>query len=111
LGVQLLEKNWRPEDETLIRRALETIPSDIDVDELHSVVCSLVDLTEGNAEAAFGTLLPWVYENSPCSICRRTSVEQMLQRNIATQEFLDECRDDCDQEIRELAEKWEPRHE
>jgi len=110
LGIDLLQKNYRAEDETLIRRALETIPPEIDVDQLHGIVCSLVDLIKDNAEFTFETLLPWIYENSPCSLCRRDSLKQMLQRNIATKELIEECRDDCYSETRELAEKWKAQH-
>jgi hypothetical protein len=105
LGIGLLEKNYQLEDEALLLRTLESIPADIDIHELHAIVMSLIDLVASNAEFSFDSIPLWVYENSPCPHCRRRSVEQMIERSIATKNLLEECLDDSYEMTREFAHK------
>ena len=102
LGISLLEKNYQPEDESLLRRTLESVPADTDIHDLHSIVMSLHDLAAANAGFSFEPILLWTYENSPCPYCRGKSVELMIRRNIATETLLEECRDDSYEKTRKL---------
>ena len=103
-GISLLENNYQPEDESLLLRTLKSVPADIDIHDLHSIVMSLHGLAEANAGFSFEPILLWAYENSPCPYCRGKSVEQMIQRNIATKKLLEECRDDSYERTRKLAD-------
>jgi len=65
---------------------------------------SLLDLVAANTGFSFESILLWVYDNSPCPHCRCKSVEQMIQRNIAKKNLLEECLDDVYERTRELAD-------
>ena len=103
LGIRLLEKNYQPEDESLLQQMLELIPQNIDPQELWHICYDTLDLIDNNAEFLFESILPWIYENMPCPHCRSRSVRLMLQRNIASKNLLEECLDDSYEDTRKLA--------
>jgi len=102
-GIDLLKNNYRPEDEALIQRSLESVSADNDDQDMHAIVTALIDLVKNNAEFSFEPILFWIYENSPCPCWRGDSVELMIQRNIASKNLLEECLDDSYESTRELA--------
>jgi hypothetical protein len=63
----------------------------------------ILALIDDNADFLFEPILLWVYENMPCPCCRRRCVEQMIQRNIAPNNLLEECCDDLYEATRKLA--------
>jgi hypothetical protein len=65
-----------------------------------------------NPSDAFAPILLWMYENGLCSDCREDIVERLLEMNQLTPKILEECRNDCNAVIRELAEKqWAQQYE
>ena len=45
----------------------------------------------------------WVYEHTPCSLCRESAVKALLERERAPKTLLLECLWDCSKDIRAMA--------
>jgi len=71
---------------------------------LHGVGMDIIKLAE-TYPVAFREPLLWFYERTPCSICRRSVVEELHKRQLVPKEIWEECLDDCDDGLRELAQK------
>ena len=103
-GFELILSSFRPEDEEAIITALQThrFPNEW---HLHSAGMDVIKLAETYPEVAFREPLLWFYERTPCSICRYNIVVELDKRQLVPKEIWEECFDDCDVGLRELAEK------
>lgn len=102
-GFELILSSFRPEDENVIAVALQThrFPHE---GYLHGVGLDIINLAEKYPEVAFRESLLWYYEQTPCSLCRHSIVEELNKRRLVTKEIWEECLDDCNDELRELAQ-------
>lgn len=105
--LDLLIRNFCPQDEQLILAALATLSPD--VDEAHNLGSSLLDICDANTSCASLGMLKWVYEFTPCTLCRYSSVKQMAVIGEVPQEILAECLDDANEDLRNLAEECKER--
>ena len=103
-GIGLLEKNFQTGDELLLQEKLDSLPPDIDPDDLHAIGQAILDLARANPDAHLESLLLWVYEKTYCPPCRYSAVKCIIQRNAAPQYLIEECLDDSYQYTRELAQ-------
>jgi hypothetical protein len=97
--VGLFRTNFMPGDERLLFDVLE-MPDD--VEERHGLLLDVSALLEKNPEADPSLLGLLVYAQTPCSQCRQGAVEVLTKRRLAPSWMLDECRLDCDLDIRKL---------
>lgn len=95
----LLEKNYQPGDAALLERILQ-IPDDRDL--LHGVLFDLVKVFQSNKVAESTNLMLFVYDQSPCSNCRRNAVEILISTGTAPDWLLVECHYDSSEEIRSM---------
>jgi len=97
-GISLLWNNALPGDEPAILAAIVPLSDDWDV---HSVAMDMLKLGK---DLDIREHLIWVYENSPCSLCRNSAVRDLIEINQAPDSILQECLLDCDTDLRKLAE-------
>ncbi|MCL2622974.1 MAG: hypothetical protein FWD31_04830 [Planctomycetaceae bacterium] len=104
VGIELIRGSFQPEDEEAITTALQThhFPHEFC---LHGVGSDIIKLAETYPEVAFQESLLWFYERTPCSLCRHNVVEELNKRQLVPKDIWEECIDDCDDRLRELAEK------
>ncbi len=98
-GIALLVNNFEGGDFALCAEHLKQLD---DVDEVHHLVGVLLDLCEAHPGADALDSLLYVYECSPCSTCRRTAVEAMLNSKNAPTWVLIESAFDADPDTRAL---------
>lgn len=105
--LDLFIRNYYPQDEQLIMSALALLSPD--VDEAHNLGSSLLDICDANTSCASLDMLKWVYESTPCSLCRYSSVKQMAIIGEVPHEIFAECLDDANEDLRNLAEECKKR--
>lgn len=71
--------------------------------ELHGTVLDLLHLVEKKKRMKDVRLATWIYENSPCRMCRYGSVKVMVDRSILPHWIAEECLADAYDDIREIA--------
>lgn len=101
--LDLFIRNYQPQDERLILSALA--PLSPDEDEAHSLGSSLLKICENNTARTSLDMLKWVYESTPCTVCRFSAVKQMAEIGGVPPEILAECVDDADGDLRHLAKE------
>lgn len=101
--LDLFIRNYQPQDEQLILSALTLLPPD--EDEAHSLGSSLLNICDENTSGASLDMLKWVYESTPCTVCRHSAVKQMAATGRVPPEIVAECLDDADEDLRHLAQE------
>jgi hypothetical protein len=98
-AVSLLEQNFAPGDFAAIEAALPKWRND---DDVHRAGLGILAVTRDELTAQGVTCLAWVYENTPCADCREFAVARLIELGALTRDVLEECRDDCHSDTREL---------
>ncbi|MFI5385722.1 MAG: hypothetical protein ACHQ50_06335 [Fimbriimonadales bacterium] len=98
-GIGVLRRNAVPGDEPAFLRAVAKLTHE---DDIHGAGIDLRGL--GN-ELDTRDIRIWVYETTPCSLCREGAVKRLIESGRAPEELLRECLLDCDDYTRELATK------
>jgi hypothetical protein len=99
-AITLFNRNYVSGDHEVIENAL-FVPEDKET--THNIGYGILALTKSQKGAELTKLLEWVYENTPCSICRRNALKGLLERNRASDSMLVESVWDCCEETRTLA--------
>jgi hypothetical protein len=92
-GVTLLVNNFEASDFAMCAEYLEPLH---DADQAHRLVGELLDLCEAHADADASDCLLYVYELSPCSICRKRALKALIDTNAAPAWVLTEAAHDAD---------------
>gem|GEM_PF-633181 len=102
-GFELILSSFRAEDEEVIAASLQrhTLPDDV----LHGVGYDIIQLVMKYPEVMFREPLLWLYDRTPCSLCRHNIVQELDKRQLVPKEIWEECIDDCSDELRTLAKK------
>jgi hypothetical protein len=102
VAIQLLERNFEPEDLGRVERMVEGLA--LDEEAWHGVGLAILNLYERAPIPAKSapSLLLRVYEETPCSICRGSSVEKLLARAEVPAWMEDEARFDADTDTARL---------
>jgi len=98
--VGLFVHNYRPGDHSLIEAAL---PQNEDIHALHSIGHDVRALAEAQGDPELAGCLLWMYEHTPCSLCRRNAVKLLIERERAPEPLLEECVWDADGDTRKRA--------
>lgn len=101
-AIELLINNYRSGDFQLVESVL-TVCEERAFN--HAVGCDLIDLTQAQKSLELVNCLLWVYQNTPCTYCRREAVEILIELKQMPEALLKECLHDCSSEIRNLAAK------
>jgi hypothetical protein len=100
-AIDLFIDNYESSDAKLIINALYAVkPAP---DDAHNFSHSILNLTENHKDLQLTDALIWVYENTPCSTCRRYAAKRLNERGALSQEMIDECLWDGSEEIRKFA--------
>jgi hypothetical protein len=97
----VLSSNYQSGDHRVIMATLDRFSEH---SAIHGIGIAVRKLAEQNQHPDLKPTLLWMYETTPCSYCRLHTVELLIARNETPRELLDECRWDCREETRELAE-------
>jgi hypothetical protein len=104
--LRLFIRSYRPGDHEAINAVLDASPlAELTCDDRHHIGYDLVEVAKTQSDPDLARSLEWVYEHSPCSNCRGTSLEQLIERRRARRELLDESRWDCSAQTREIARR------
>lgn len=107
-AILMLLNNFHPGDGTRLIRLVKSVSLDEHYGDWHSVFIAVRDLIEQNPEAdreLSAALLPYMLREGFCSCCRLHLLQLMQPRGLLTPELIEECRRDCNLEIREFIEK------
>lgn len=100
-AVLMLINNYRDSDRKILPDILSNIKIERDNESgWHNIVLEIVR----NAENLPDEFIFFVYEKSMCSCCRESAVDELIRRNLFTEEIRSECLCDCNSDIRKLAE-------
>jgi len=99
--IRLLEKNYEVGDHELIESLTSLVPVG---DHLHSFTMGVLDIYEANETQDAIRLLLFVYEHTPCSLCRERSVKQLLKQDALPDWVRNECPYDASEDVRELVQ-------
>jgi hypothetical protein len=73
--LDLFINNYRAGDAELILAKLQSI--EIDSEDLHAIGFSIDDISKQQVNPELVILLEWIYDRTPCCICRNRIVEQL----------------------------------
>jgi len=99
-AVALLAANFVEDDWLLIE---ELSKSHSKLDDYHNLGWSVLDVFEAYPTTAAITTLMNLYEFNPCSACRGKFVKCLASLNAVPQWMLEECKHDCNLDLREWA--------
>ncbi len=102
-GYACLQSSFSAEDEPFLESALSSFTS-LSADDLHALGYPLMEVAQRmeSPELRFA-MLRWVYENTPCSLCRSKPVEEMVKHGVLPDFYRRELEFDADSYSRELA--------
>lgn len=102
----LLVTNYIPEDAMLLESFLRDLISQKDWDDVHAAGMDIYRaFREGSGIPHPKHLLPILYEYNPCSFCRESALVYMSRHRMLTEEILEECLYDSNDDIRCYAAK------
>ncbi len=91
-AIKLFSKNYEPGEHKLIESVL-CVSENPGME--HAIGFDLVELAEAQRYPELASCCLWVYENTPCSLCRKRMVEALLKLEQAPQTLILECLWDC----------------
>ena len=96
-------RNVRDEDAALLEGLVKQIPVGPDDESgWHRIYIHVLNMAKKGLKAPPG-LLTHIYEHSYCSCCRDRALRQLGKRRLLTEEMLQECLFDSNEEIRHYA--------
>ncbi|MDE6677870.1 MAG: hypothetical protein K2K02_02415, partial [Ruminococcus sp.] len=103
-AVIMLIENYKHSDKENLIDILNNITIDGDDESgWHEIVRTINNNIYEMPEEA----VMFVYEKSMCSFCRESAVDELIRRNLFTEEIKSECLMDCNSYIRKEAENYE----
>lgn len=98
-AVLMLINNYRDSDKKILFDILDNIKVGRDNKSgWHNIILSITD--KKNIEEMPKEAVMFVYERSMCSCCRESAVDELIRRNLFTEEIRSECMWDCNSDIR-----------
>ena len=98
-GIKLLARNAQVGDEQVLLDAAESLTDPADI---HDAIVALLHTENDSASLE---IREWIVEHSPCSICRSSTVRDLIKIDLAADSILQECLLDADSYTREIAKK------
>lgn len=104
-SIKVLLSNYRVKDKTCILSALSKLSVDYDDEsDWHDIVMQIVKVGDSGIHLP-REFFEWIYENSLCSFCRESAVRYMGKRRWLSQDVINECLYDCNDDIVMYAER------
>ncbi|MDE5557690.1 MAG: hypothetical protein K2J32_08380 [Ruminococcus sp.] len=102
--VIILINNYSPDDKDFLLEIINRFEINrTNKSGWHNIVLEIVR----NIEEIPDEFIFFVYEKSMCSCCRESAVDELIRRNLFTEEIKSECLMDCNYDIRKEAENYE----
>ena len=101
-GLESLRSSFKPGDETAVLTACKHMRGERFV---HSMGLDLRKLAESQPLGDWHDVLLWLYEHTPCGICRDGALELLIKRAEVTREILNEALFDGCADVRTTARK------
>ncbi|MGN1417045.1 MAG: hypothetical protein ACI4XF_09385 [Oscillospiraceae bacterium] len=101
-AVEMLIKNYKDSDFGLFMDILNSLDVSYEDTDWHGIIRFI--LHEAENDRIPDEALMYIYNNSLCSFCRGSAVDEMRRRDILTDQIINECLYDCNSDIRETAE-------
>lgn len=98
--IELLARNYQPGDAELILRKLESVTTSDD--GLHTLGMSARQFCENNPVPEVAGIARWIYDTTPCSLCRKGAVETLIACNQLPDYIAEECRYDANEETQSI---------
>lgn len=96
-------KNYQEQDATLLESLVKSVYVEFDdTTGWHGIHLDVLGMVNDGLKAP-ATLIQHIYENSYCSCCRERAFLQMRKRRMLTNEILEECLLDSNDDIRTYA--------
>ena len=103
--LSILIKNYIPADAPVLVEKVKSIPVDFEnTTGWHHIFFDVIGMAFDGLKAP-AELLYYIYEMNYCSNCREATLRQMRRRRLLTDEILNECLYDHNDDIRKLAYK------
>jgi hypothetical protein len=102
-ALDLFIENYTSRDAKIIMNALNSVKPNRD--EAHDFSHSIINLTDNYKDPQLTDILMWVYEKTPCTMCREDVVETLYELGKLDVSILNECLYDANEDIREFARK------
>ncbi|MCL2387956.1 MAG: HEAT repeat domain-containing protein [Defluviitaleaceae bacterium] len=99
-GLPLLKKNWRKQDEPLIREHV-LLSSKVS----HDLQMDILDIYSQHRSKSCGDILEHIYRNGECAYCRYGIVSAMRKNRVLSEKILNECLYDSYDKTRKLANR------
>lgn len=100
--LELLINNYQPGDFKIIESILNTSS---DNDFKHALCWELIEIANTQKTSELTACSLWVYENNPCSNCRKRILENLIELKQVPKPILTECLKDCSLDTQALAKK------
>lgn len=104
--INILIRNYIKGDGNMLIGLIKSVSANERNDFCHGLFSDIRDLLNENKDAEeemAEELLPYLYREGNCSNCRREVLELMKHRDIFTPGLAEECKHDCNEDIREMA--------
>lgn len=97
-ALMLLIHSYKDSDRQLLMKYLDKLEIDFDNNSgWHGVISEIIH----NMDIMPTEAVMFVYEKSMCSCCRGSAVDELIRRDLLTDELYAECLMDCNSDIRE----------
>jgi hypothetical protein len=100
--LRLFVRNFVAEDEARLLEAVQNLRGD----DSHYVTLIILDICNSNKGQPVASLAEWVYQVTPCSICRSKAVSFLADISSLPVEIAEECLFDVDKDTRAVAHEY-----
>ncbi len=104
-ALDAIEASFRSGDETLILSALRSV-ADKDNSTRHGPILDTIALMFKYPSRLWQPHAEWIFEHSPCSLCRGSAFRWMAQHGTIPPPFLAEAPYDVESDVREVATEF-----
>ncbi len=102
--LDLFVHNYQPTDGDIIWAAIQKVKAESE--NTHWIGMSVLKICDENEAPDLYEALKWVYENGPCSICRKSAVEHIIALKMIDPEVIEECLFDADEDLQKVAREF-----
>lgn len=106
-GFPMFVKNYQAKDRGLLEDIVKLILANHEAFEVHNTYAIILELFRKDSGISNPpkSVLPILYETTPCSVCREEMVSLMGKYRMLSPDVLEECLYDSNEEIRKYAQK------
>lgn len=104
-GIEMMCKYYDSDDYNTLVKYVKKLNISYDDHRWHHTFFAISELFYKRKKNLPNELLYYIYENTLCSDCRERYVRLMRKHNLLTKQIIDECKDDCNFDIRKYVKR------